>query len=105
VRREAVELDDQVGLGPVEVDFVALDSSARFGPREPVSLDQCEEPVLERALGQLERPFGYLEEPGAAAARVPVDCGNDGGHVQEAQVLRFVDGSLECRSLQDVGEV
>jgi len=95
VGREAIELDYQVGVGPVEVDLVARDSGTGCGPRQSVSLDQCEEPVLQNALGQLERAGGRREQPGAAAARIAANRSDEGGHVQEAQVFRLVDGSLE----------
>jgi len=52
---QAVGLYDQPGLGPQEVDSVAVDAAPGLGDREAGSADQVEEAALQLGVGQPER--------------------------------------------------
>jgi hypothetical protein len=105
VRGEAVGFHDELGLGPGEVDLVALDPAVDLRWWKTVAVDEGEEAPLELALRHLRRALSCLQELRTAATRIVVNDSYEGGQVEESPVFRFVDGSREILSAQDVGEV
>ncbi|HYN91555.1 MAG TPA: hypothetical protein VER75_06515, partial [Thermoleophilaceae bacterium] len=85
--REAVELDDQPSFRPEKVGLIALDPDAGHGPREPMPLDQLQEPILELRARPLTRA-NARQQPSASPARVVLNDSIDGIQVEALEVLR-----------------
>jgi hypothetical protein len=93
---EAVELDDEVLVGPEAVDLFAVDSCVDVRPGESVDVEEGEEAQFELVLGDVAADVTALEESldggGPRAARVPRDEVGEGGGASEAADLRWSPG-------------
>lgn len=93
-----VGLDDEAMLGPVKVGLVGAQRTVGVGRGEVVLLAQGEEIALEdaaqhRLLRVLRDRFGQLR--GAVAVRVSIEDSLDLVEIQDAELLRAIDGGDE----------
>jgi len=92
---EAVELGDQVVLGPGEVDFEGLDDGVDARSWEGVVLEEGEEAPLELEVrvGNVNCSIEERPEPGGAlAAGVAVEELGDRLRVEEAEDVCLLEG-------------
>jgi len=102
VKGEAVDLDDQVALGPVEVDLVAADARVRPRLGEPCCADQLEESAFR--LRSRERGFCLDRVPqrtGSPMVGVALELLIEGMVRDEAVDLCLLDRSCEV-SVEEV---
>jgi hypothetical protein len=92
---EAVGLDHETGVGPGEIDFAALDPGVDLGPRKVVAIHHLEEALLELGTGELGWAPSGPEELGPAPPWIVMNDGYEGGQVEQAQVLGFIDCALQ----------
>jgi hypothetical protein len=102
---EAVGLDDEMRVGPDEVDLISADGRSDVWAWQAVAATEGEEVVLQVGAGALGRLGYQVEQLGAAAARVRFNDGMYGGQVETAPILHLVDGALERLGWKDVGEI
>ena len=96
--RAPVGLGNEAVLGPVEVGLVGAQRTVGVGRGEVVLLAQGEELALEdaaqnRLLRVLRDRFGQLR--GAVAVRVSIEDSLDLVEIQDAELLRAIDGGDE----------
>src|SRR3954447_5427447 len=106
----AVELDDQALLGPEGVGLVWAEGVVHLRARQPVGIDELEEPAFHSALRDRLADLSLLlehalERGGPLASRVPRDQGIEGERACEAADLRLVERVLELLFGYDGSEV
>ncbi len=104
----AVQLDDQLGGGPEDVDLVAEDVDVGLAGWDAVCIAEALEAILERGAGP-RCGAGFGEEPTdrlqGVAAVAPLADELDSSQLQQLEPIRFLPGPLEPSKVHHFGEV
>lgn len=105
---EAVQLDDEAGVGPVGVDFRAEHGNVGKRRREVVLATKVSELVFQRRAG-FGHPLCAMEEALDLAQAAPAvaslaDC-LQFGQVKQVEAVGFFEGTSEAAVVDDFGEV
>jgi hypothetical protein len=102
VEAQAVGLDDQAEIGPVEVDLEAVQPHARLWLRQPEVAHDPEEAALEFRVGQRERPAveNLSKGPDPGLARSVVQGFPKRLRIAEIALVGLVDRRLERFGLE-----
>jgi hypothetical protein len=102
VEAQAVRLDDQAQLGPVEVDLESVDPHAglRLGKSEVAN--NAKEAAFELRVSEREGPAleNRPQSPHARLARRLVEARPERFGIAQAELVRFVDRRLERLALE-----
>jgi hypothetical protein len=108
VEHVAIDLDDESGPSPQEVDLVAADADVDLGPRQPRSGHEGDEAVFGLGAGHRRLvPAQDLRQNRAATAPVPgaLESGKQLRPSCEAADLGLIDGAGEIALPEQPGEI